>query len=137
MAVRRSRQACALGLCALAEAAVGGCGEPRTVEDPCRTFALTVSIVVEYCGAPATPCELVGAEACAGAELADYGHPCTQWDVFANNPGRCVLVLTADGQEYSAEVELVEVQECRSKYRPADGGTVVRLGPDCADAGSG
>jgi len=136
VAVRRSKQALALGLCALAVPAVAGCGEPKAVQDRCELVWIT-SFSVEYCGPEPSATELAGEGTCADTIFCHGATPCVAWDVVApSGPGLCVLVLTADGQEYRAEVELVEVRECPSRYGPADGGPV-RLGPDCADAGPG
>src|SRR5512139_528194 len=116
MAVRRSKQAWALGLCALAVAAVGGCGEPKAAQDTCELVWM-ISFSVEYCGPQPSATGLVGEGTCADTIFCHGATACVAWDVVApSGLGLCVLVLTADGQEYRAEVEIIEVRECPSRY---------------------
>jgi hypothetical protein len=111
-----------------------GCAHPET--GPCDGQPWYTSFAVEYCGQEPTATDLAGEGACAEAPFfCAEGTPCVRWVVASvSGPGVCVLVVTVDGHEYRTEVELVEVRQCPSRWGPV-GGSPVRVGPDCADAG--
>ena len=98
-----------------------------------------ISFGLVICGEPLDTVDVRGEGACVDALFLCRTEPrCDEWFVDAHQPGRCTVIATIDGTEYSLDLDLVEEPGCwHNNYYPATGPDWFEIGPGCSDGGAG